>query len=276
MTATDAKYHRTQRTNDAASGIGCTIASALTCIAAYTRGATGPTTTLDQFRALQLDQSGGIDLYDAAYAARKIGVEFTVHANYDPGSEYSDIVASSLRNGPALMPNDLWDRLAANRFAILQLRYSSLPAALRHSSTFLGDHAVALLGVRVANGERELLVSDPLATTAHWHPALAFWRAAQTFSGSAAVYCADTPIRRVEYVARVRPLTFWHRYTHSNAGGWKRERRWTVTGWHAPCDAPKAYSVNGTPVVLARIQTGGYAGSFVAPAGYAVTVTEVA
>ena len=276
MTATDARWHRTQRTNDAASGIACTIASALTAIAAYTRGATGPDTTLDQFRALQLDKTGGIDLYDAAYAARRLGVEFTVHANYDPGPEYPAGVAQSLRNGPAISANDVWDRLGANRFVVLQFRYSALPAALRHSSTFLSGHAGALLGRRVANGERELLVSDPLAGTAHWHPALPFWVAARAYSGSDDVYCADTPIRRNLYVARVRPLTFWHRYTHSAAGGWKRERRYTVTGWHAPCGAPQAFEVNGTPVVLVRILSGGFAGSFVAPAGYAVSVTEVA
>ena len=270
MSAADARWHRTQRTADACHATACTIAASLSAIAAYTRGAHGPSTSLDTFRSWQLDTVGGQDLYDCKHAARRLAVGFTVHAAYGPGPEYSVAVAAGLRDEPSISPAAGSALLAAGRFGVLQLLYGALPPDLRHDAAFRGPHSVALLGVR----PDELLVADPLASSAHWHPAAPFWHAATELCSPNRVNLSVTPVRPSAWVARVRRAAWWHRYTRV-PGGWRRERRFTATGWHAECEAPAPERVDGATITLARITEGGYAGSYVAPAGYAVTVTEV-
>lgn len=275
MTAADARWHRTQRDPTQASrNSACLIASTLSVMAAVTRGRVGPGISLDAFRLRQLDRAGGIDLFDAKYAARTFGVRLEVHANFGPGAEYPEPVRESLMGHGATTPAAAIAMLEDNRFLTLSLLYSALPRDCRHDATYQGPHGVALLGHRVRMGRDELLVSDPLSASAHWHPAAPFWTAASAFSRAPGRLClaatdARVPLRRV----RVLPGLCWI-YSRPASGPVTR-RRGLTGGFSADCESPASVQFDGASRQLVRITTGAYAGTLVDPAAWNVRITEV-
>lgn len=276
MTEADAVYHRTQRDPTQESRkIACTIASTLSCMAAATRGEVGPKISLDQFRAFQKDTVAGIDLYDAKYAAKRFGLDFTVFASYGPGSEYTAAERLELRDEGAILPSSAFDLLLRNRYLVIQLTYGALPSSWWRDQTFRGAHACALLGARVNGGIREVLWSDPLDTKARWmrwEPAVA---AAQKYAGGERIYISASPIRAPLRRAGVRPGVLWFRYYRSG-GVWRRERRWTPAGFSGECTAPASAPVMGSTRRMVQLLSGVYAGSYLDLGAFGTYYREVA
>lgn len=274
MTAADARWHRTQRDpTQACHSFACLIASSLTVMAAWSRGETGPRISLDEFRSRQLDRVGGIDLFDAKYGARSFHVPFEAWANFGPGPEYPSAVRLELVDHGATTPAGVVALLAQQRFVVMNISYGALPPTLRHDASFLGPHGIALLGHDVVDGVPRLLISDPLASAAHWHPAAPFWAAAGVAAGaSGSVNAAATPIRQAMWLASVRAGMIWL-YSRS-APGWSR-RRWITGGFSGSCDKPVPVVVSGVPRRLARMTSGAYSGQWIDAAAWNVKITEV-
>lgn len=270
----DARWHRTERDpSQACRTTACTDASALAAIAAWSRGGIGPSTSLDQFRALQRDQEGGIDLLDAKYAARRLGVDIETWTAYHPGPEYTGAAAESLYEHGAITPAAATAELRKHRFGVLQLLCLSLPKDLRHDDTFVGPHAIGLLGSRNTQGWDELLIADPLALKAQWHAAAPYWTAAAALAGNGHANLALTPIREPLWRARVNPGAFWD-YQHAGSGVWTRKRRLTG-GFSATCNAPTPMTVLGSRRPMALLTSGFLRGHWLDADGWGVTVKEI-
>jgi hypothetical protein len=137
-----ASYHRQQSAEGTwASRFGCTAVATLVGMAVATDGAIGPAIDVDDFRARQLDQEGGIDLWDAKLAAESYGVDMIPHTPW----EYETFRRSG--NGGAIM--------------VVQGLQSRLPARLR-CTDFVGSHAVATTGTFTVAGIDQWRVSNPL------------------------------------------------------------------------------------------------------------------
>jgi hypothetical protein len=272
-------WHRTQRVpSQVAQHIGCTIASCLTCMAVSTSGRIGPAITLDAFRAKQKDQNGGIDLYDAKFAAKRFGVEFTVHSDFGPGPEYTDAEREALRDLPAATPAEATAMLYAHKVFLVSLDYSKLPQTWWFDRAFAlsahPEHALAVTGIRRSAGFDVLEISDPLAFKSYWRKASELWPACAAIAGHGKVALAVTNAASSTREAGVRPLARWQRFI-ARDGHWVRaERRTTVTGWHADATEPFWTSVAGDRVQLVEIRSGGYAGSAIAVARQVSGVTK--
>lgn len=228
--------------------VACTIASALTAIAWSTRGRVGPDVSLDEFRDMQRDDEGGIDLYDAKFAARRLGQDFTVYADYAPGPEYNQQQRNVLTDYPAAKSSSVPEFLKAHRAVIIQFIRSKLPARWIGESGqgFMGSHAGTLLGYRVnGDGKEEVLFHDPLEKRGElwraWDP---IRLAIEDFAGRGKADIAVTKMREPRYTYHQRALTSYHRYFEPLVTG-RRERLFTTTGFTVPVTPPKVMRVDG-------------------------------
>jgi hypothetical protein len=127
---------------------GCTAISFLVAMDQATGGRVGPSIDVDDFRARQPDQEGGIDLIDGKIAAASFGVPFAVWAAY--GSDHR-----------AATFEELVEFGRAGRPLVIQGDHDQLPGALR-CDAFTGDHAVMSRGWRATVHGRDWDVSNSL------------------------------------------------------------------------------------------------------------------
>jgi hypothetical protein len=135
------------------------MASSAIALDRHTEGA--KTATPPQMRAAQLDQSGGTDLADAAYAWSH-GWSETLSVRY--GLSWASFAA----------------KINEGRGAIVQGMYSEVPHPYTAQPSFDGPHAVY---VNEFNADGYALVYDPLATGPKWWPSAVLSDYALTFGG---------------------------------------------------------------------------------------------
>lgn len=186
--------HRDQSREGAwAARYGCTAIAFLVAMDQSTAGRIGPLVDVDDFRARQDDQEGGLDLRDGATAARTYGVRFNVYAAYgavaNPAT-YDGLVEFG-RVGRAL---------------VIQGDHDRLPAELR-CDDFLGDHAVMSRGWRQTARGRVWDVSNPLCDGWSIWPDDVMRAYTGKLAGEGRAWFAAGPLPQPEEEPAVLPVT---------------------------------------------------------------------